>query len=638
LTGWNWAEWIGAANWWSPVIALVSGTCFGFLAGILPGIGGRIGIILLFPLAALWDPVTAAIFLFALHAVVHTATSIPAIAYGLPSTGPDVATVLDGYPLARMGRAGEALGASLSASAVGGVIGALAFAASIPIARPLITSFGPPEFFVLALLGLTMVSVLSRKGLFQGLAVGAAGMLAAMVGLDVETAARRFTFGSLSLLDGLDITAIVVGLFVVPEMLARWKKDDQESHRLAVGTSIRDVYRGALVTFRHMRVLVQSTLYGIGIGLMPGLGSSVAVWLSYAYAARHTKSEIPFGSGAIAGVIAPEAANNSKEGGAMVPTLFFGIPGSSSMAIMLAALSLSGVRVGPNMVNEDIGLSMALAATIVLANLIAIPLFFLVVPGIVRLSAINREAMAPFAIAAAVSAALIYDPSGMTIVQLSAASAFGLLLKRADWPRAPFILGFVMGPIAETSFIQTAGIWGWSALARPFTLLMCVLLVIAVVRAFRQKSTLFPRLPRKPTIVLSAVFLAIFVIAGAAGLRLPERASDVPELICLFGVLMSGAILAIQARTRQDGQVKAEAFDHVGLYALYIPAIPLAGLPLATAGFAAAVLYRLGIGVKRLISAVILFIVIQTALLAAVFDLRVERELIGRLLHALIGV
>ncbi|HSM42157.1 MAG TPA: tripartite tricarboxylate transporter permease [Afifellaceae bacterium] len=638
MTDLTWVEWIGAANWWSPAIALVSGTCFGFLAGILPGIGGRIGIILLFPLASLWDPATAAIFLFSLHAVVHTATSIPAIAYGLPSTGPDVATVLDGYPLARMGRAGEALGASLSASAVGGVLGAIAFAAAIPVARPLITTFGPPEIFVLALLGLTMVSVLSRKGLFQGLCVGAAGMLAAMVGLDIETAARRFTFGSLELVDGLDITAIVVGLFVVPEMLARWQTDDQDSHRRAVSTTVRDVFRGAFLTFRHLRVLLQSTLYGIGIGFMPGLGSSVAVWLSYAYAARHTKSEIPFGSGAIAGVIAPEAANNSKEGGAMVPTLFFGIPGSSSMAIMLAALSLAGVSVGPNLVNEDIGLSIALAATVVLANLIAIPLFFLVVPGIVRLSAINREAMAPFAIAAAITAALIYDPTAMTIVQLVAASLLGFLLKRADWPRAPFVLGFVMGPIAETSFIQTAGIWGWSALSRPATLIMCLVLVAALVRAFRQKSTLSPDLPAHATIFLSTIFLVLFLLAGAASLALPERASDVPELICLFGAATAAAILAIQVRAASPGSAKVERFDHVWLYVLYIAAIPLLGLPVATAGFAVAILYRLKIRSDRALVVSGLFFVIQAVLLAAVFDLRAERILIGRMLHALVGV
>ncbi len=550
----------------------------------------------------------------------------------------DVATVLDGYPLARMGRAGEALGASLSASAIGGVFGALAFAASIPIARPLITSFGPPEFFVLALLGLTMVSVLSRKGLFQGLTVGAFGMLAAMIGLDVETAASRFTFGSLALVDGLDITAIVAGLFVVPEMLAVWKSDDLDSHRLAAHTTLRDVLRGSMETFRHMRVLIQSTLYGIGVGLMPGLGSSVAVWLSYAYAARHTKSEIPFGSGAIAGVIAPEAANNSKEGGAMVPTLFFGIPGSSSMAIMLAALSLVGVQVGPNLLDEDIGLSIALAVTIVMANLIAIPIFFLVVPMIVRLSAINRDAIVPFAIAAAVSAALIYDPTGITIIQLAIASAVGILLKRADWPRAPFILGFVMGPIVEISFIQTSAIWGWAALARPFTLLLSAALIVALVRAFRDKGTLFPVLPRRQNIALTALFLLVFAAAGLTSLWLPERASNVPTMIAGFGLFAATAILALQSRAQTGHEPTVERFENVGSYCAYIAALPLFGLPAATAMFAAFVLKNIGVRPAKILLAVGLFFVIQLTILVAVFDLTAERELIGWLLHALIGV
>ena len=638
MIGANWPELIGAANWWALVLALLSGTGFGFLAGILPGIGGRVGIILLFPLAALWDPATAAIFLFSMHSVVHTATSIPAIAYGLPSTGSDVATVLDGYPLAKMGRAGEALGASLSASALGGVLGACAFAAAIPIARPLITSFGPPEFFLLALLGLTMVSVLSRKGLFQGLAVGALGLLASMVGLDVETAQSRFTFGSLALLDGLDITAIVAGLFVVPEMLAVWKSDDQDKHRRAVRTTIRDVFRGALVTFRHVRVVLQSTLYGIGIGLMPGLGSSVAVWLSYAAAAKHTKSEIPFGQGAIAGVIAPEAANNSKEGGAMVPTLFFGIPGSSSMAIMLAALSLVGVQVGPNLLTEDVSISIALAVTVVVANLIAIPVFFLVVPAIVRLSAINRDAMVPFAIAASVTAALIFDPSGMMIVQLAIASVLGIMLKRADWPRAPFILGFVMGPIAEVSFIQTAAIWGWSAFTRPFTLLFAILLIVGLVRSFREKTTLFPTLPRRQNLILSVLFALLFAVAGLISLSLPERASNVPTLISGFGILFALAIVTGQLRRSENQHVEAEIFNHVGIYALYIPAIALLGLPIATVLFAAAIMARTGIRVPLIAGVLFVFALIQVSILSAVFDLRAEKELIGRALYALIGV
>ncbi|MEO1399094.1 MAG: tripartite tricarboxylate transporter permease, partial [Pseudomonadota bacterium] len=474
-------------GWSGIAFALFLGTALGFLAGLVPGIGGRIGIVLSIPVATFWDPLGGAVFLFAMHSVVHTATSIPAIAFALPSTASDAATVLDGYPLAKMGRAGEALGASLSASALGGVLGALAFLAAIPIARLLISWFGPPEFLLLAIAGLAMVALLSGRNIFVGMMVAAFGFLAAMVGLDVQTADYRFTFDLIELSNGLSLAAIIGGFFVVPEMLARWNVD-AVSRKRAVSTSLRDVLAGTLVTFKHTALVIRSSLYGIMIGIMPGLGSSVSAWMSYAYAAANTKSEIPFGKGAIAGVIAPEAANNSKEGGSMVPSLFFGIPGSSSMAIMLGAFVVIGQPVGPTLLTTDIHVPLILAATVLLSNVIAIPMFFATVPHIVRLAALQREHMVPFAIAISLFAALYQSMSTVVLVQFVAASAIGIALRRVNWPRAPFLLGFIMGPLAEISFIQTSQIWGWSMFARPATIVLWLVFVFIAVRSFRQRK------------------------------------------------------------------------------------------------------------------------------------------------------
>jgi TctA family transporter len=360
--------------------ALVLGTALGFICGLIPGLGSRVGLILAIPLCGFWDPYPAAVFLFSMHAVVHTASSIPTIAFALPTSGADAATVLDGYPLARMGRAGEALGASLSASAVGGVLGALAFVLAVPVARPIVSSFGPPEFLLLSLMGISLISAVSREGMLHGLTVAAIGVLCAMVGLSVRTGEPRLTFGVAELWDGLDLPALVAGLFIIPEMLTPTRFVDDAAERSAKLTTVSEVLKGMAVTLRYRAALLRSTVYGIVVGLMPGIGASISVWLSYGYAARTVKSDIPFRQGAIAGVIAPEAANNAKEGGAMIPTLFFGIPGSSSMAIMMAALALAGVSVGPRMLGEDIGLTYLLGGAVVAANLIAIPLFFLVVP------------------------------------------------------------------------------------------------------------------------------------------------------------------------------------------------------------------------------------------------------------------
>lgn len=575
--------------------ALIVGTAFGFLAGIVPGIGGRIGIILSIPFATLWEPLSAAVFLFAMHSVVHTSASIPAIAFALPSSGADAATVLDGYAMAKKGRAGEALGASLSASAIGGLIGAAAFLLAIPVARVLITWFGPPEILLLAVMGLFMVAALAGRNLIAGLLTAALGFLAASIGFDVMTAQPRFTFGMPELLSGLDLAAVIGGLFVVPEMLTRWEYDEAGRHR-AITTSIRDVYAGLKKTFAHMGLVWRSSLYGIGVGMLPGVGSSVSVWMAYAHAKRTVRSEVPFGEGAVAGVIAPEAANNSKEGGAMVPTLFFGVPGSSSMAIMLGAFMVIGQPVGPGLLTTEIETSFVLAATVALANLAAIPMFFAVVPWIVRLAALRREHIVPIAIALALFAAMYQSLHWITLAEFVAGGILGIVLKARGWARAPFLLGFILGPLAETSFIQTSQVWGWSMFLRPATIAMLAVFAILLVRMWRNAS--HAELTARPDDAWLAVPMAgIFLASTLAAFSLPANASPFPALICLAGLTLAGvlSVMALRSRTAASDE-KPEKFSGLVATGIYCAlCIPL-GVPLASALYAFALLRAAGTG------------------------------------------
>ncbi len=573
-------------GWPGLASALLFGTFAGFVIGLVPGLGGRIGIILCIPLATFWESLGGAVFLFAMHSVVHTSSSIPAIAFALPSTGADAATVIDGYPLARKGRAGEALGASLSASAIGGVLGALAFLACIPVARLLITWFGPPEFLLLALAGLSMVVLLSGNSILTGLLTASLGFLAASVGIDVVTSAGRFTLGRPELRDGLDLAAVIGGIFVVPEMLARWSFDDAGRKR-AISTSLRDVLGGMLTTFGHLALVVRSSLYGIGVGIMPGLGSSVGVWMSYAFASRTVKSEIPFGEGAIAGVIAPEAANNSKEGGAMVPTLFFGIPGSSSMAIMLGALTVVGLPIGPSLLTADIDIPLTLAATVFLANLIAVPMFLAAVPSIVRLAALRREHMVPFAIALSLFAAAYQDPHWMTVAQFAAGGVLGVCLKGIGWPRAPFLLGFVIGPLAEISFVQTSQVWGWTMFARPGVLAMALFFTFLLVRFYRVRSRKQPRRLGNLDALLALPFAVLFALASISAWNFAENASQVPAIVCVAGLSLAALVMlsGIWGKER-DAEGPLEKFDGLGLTVSFIAMVPLLGLPMASAIYA----------------------------------------------------
>jgi TctA family transporter len=618
------------------LIALVGGTAIGFFLGLVPGLGGRLGLILCLPIAALFHPYAAAIFLFALHSVMNTSSSIPNIAFGVPTSSGDAATILDGYPLTKMGRGGEALGASLSASAIGGVLGALAFLISIPVARPLVTSFGPPELLMLAILGVAMVSSLSSEGLLQGLVVAVIGMIFGMVGIDGRTGELRFTFDSMSLWDGVGLPAVVCGIFVIPEMLSTQRRPDDESFDRAMSTRISDVYRGMFITLRYRAVLLRSTLYGILVGLMPAVGSTIGVWMSYAYAARTTKSEIPFGQGAIAGVIAPEAANNSKEGGAMIPTLFFGIPGSSGMAVMMAALAYVGVAVGPNMLTANIDLSFLLAATVLLANLIAVPFFFAVVPSIVKLSALRQDAIVPIAVAISFTASLIDAPTLATVLQVFVASAIGVALKLANWPRAPFILGFVILEMGESSYFLTAELWGWTAFQRPLTLFLAIVVVGWLAYSIRTRPPIHISGRRSENIFVSLALICFFALTVYLSLGLSTQVGLAPIVLSGISIALCALILIAAFRERKTNAV-FEPVHHIAWTGLYIISTPILGLFGSSIAYIAIVLAGIGISRRNLIVILAVFAAVQFVLLTSVFDVLIEREILGRITWAALG-
>jgi putative tricarboxylic transport membrane protein len=621
-------EFFGLASWSSALASLLFGSALGFLFGFVPGLGGRIGLILSLPIAVFFPPYEAAIFLFAMHSVVNTSGAIPNIAFGIPSSPSDMATIIDGYPLAKMGRAGEALGASLSASAIGGVLGAVAFLISIPIARPLVTSFGPPEFLMLAIFSVTMIASLSREGLLPGLIVAALGVLAATIGVDPRSAEARFTFGSYELWDGIGLAPIVCGFFVVPEMLSLTALD-RNSHERAISTRVVDVFRGMFVTLNHMRVVLRGTLYGIVIGIAPAVGSSISSWMSYDYAARTTKSDIPFGQGAIAGVIAPEAANNSEEGGAMIPTLFFGIPGSAGMAIMMGALSAAGVAVGPNLLTTDIGLSYALAATVFLANLIVVPVFFMVIPSLVRLSSIRREAIIPFAIAISVTAALIDAPSPSTMILIVVSAIFGIALKAANWPRAPFILGYVIGDLAEASYFQTVALYGWSALTRPITLGLAAFTIVWLFHVVRTRPILHIPGPRKPTLGVAAGLILFFAASIAIALATIKSDGRLPPIFVSLAAAGLSAFMFVVAWKAHDAP-PADPIRHVAATALFLLATPVLGIFASSFGFCAYTLTSVGMKARKAVFLALVFCALQYLLLRTLFDVTVEREIIGR--------
>ncbi|THD80843.1 hypothetical protein E7811_17605 [Aliigemmobacter aestuarii] len=589
----SWADSIDMAFGLVPV--LFAGMVFGLVAGLTPGISGRIGLLIALPVALWFDPVGAAVFLIAMHSVVHTTGSVPAVLLGLPTSSSEAATVMDGWPMMKAGRGGEAVGATLAASLVGGVLGGVALLALAPLGGVIARQFTSAEVAALSATGLLAISALSGRSLALGLVVAALGVLAATVGVDTHTAAERFTFGRLELWDGLNIGAIVAGLFVIPGLLHdRFKghpSGQPEMRKTPARVHYADVLRGCHATMRNGWLVLRSSVLGIVVGFIPGLGASVVVWLAYAHASASTRPAVPFGKGAVEGVIAPEAANNSKEGGAMLPTLLFAVPGTSSMGILLGAFALIGIEVGPGMASRDPWVIHLAGWVILFASLLAFPICLALAPVLTRLAFLHRAMVVPFALMASTVAALAISPSVETLVQIVVFGALGTVLAHLDWPRAPFVLGLVIGPILEGALTRTMLTVGTDALARPMVLVILGGALASVVywrrRGARRVGASLPEAeggePGSHAVV-SALVAAVFALAIAGAWSLPGQSSVLPVLVGVSGLFASLAALVARYPARGFSDVVTPSV--LAVFLAFLGAIWLVAPPLAAAAFA----------------------------------------------------
>lgn len=486
---------------------ILLGAALGFILGLLPGIGGKNSIILMTPVALFIGDINGVVFLVALHSVIHTASSIPAIAYGIPVTSADMATVQDGYPLARTGKAAYALGASLSASVFGGIIGAIFFLIAAPLVKPIILNFGPPEFLIFSIFGLTIVSAVSESGLLRGWIVCMLGMLFAMVGVSPVTSDPRFTFTSFNLWEGIPIQMVVAAIFVLPEMLSFYSDNNKTTFIKKYNFTLLEVFRGIATLKNYRKLTIISSWYGIMIGMLPGVGSSVACWMSYAYAKKHVASVIPYGEGAIAGVIGPESANNSKEGGALLPTLLIGIPGSSVMAIMMASFISLGLPIGSRFFANGNDLVIAISSSILVSNIIAFPLFIIFIPFLTKITLSETKWVALIATVLSFNIAIISGYEYHFAIIFTFMVLLGLSLKHNNWARAPFILGFVLWPLIEKSTNQIIQLWGFEVFHRPIFVIMLIALVILIFIKGKSRKIVSPKFSDTKNIFVAAIII-----------------------------------------------------------------------------------------------------------------------------------
>lgn len=464
---------------------LILGVLLGLVIGVFPGLGGIAGLSLLLPFLYGMDDISALATLVGLVAVIPTSATFTSILMGIPGSSSSQATVLDGFPLAKQGKASRALGAAFSASLFGGLFGAVILTFFVQIAREVILVFGSAELFMLAIFGLTMVGSLSGKSLVKGVVACGFGILVGSIGAAPATGEFRMVFGIDYLYDGLPLVVIALAIFAFPEISELFRKDSAIAEEADLGKGgwldgLRDLIRNKWLALRCAGI-------GTIVGAIPGMGGSVVDWIAYGHVVQSSKDKSKFGKGDIRGVIAPESANNAKEGGALMPTLLFGIPGSGSMAVFLGGMVLIGIEAGPSMVTTDIDLTYTIIWSLAIANVLGAGLSLLLAGPISQLTRIKFSLIAPFMIMVISFAAYQATKDMMDLWMLLIFGVVGIFMKRFGWSRPAFLIGFVLATQAESYLNMSVQFYSWDMFQRPGVLIILILSLISIY--FSRKGT-----------------------------------------------------------------------------------------------------------------------------------------------------
>jgi TctA family transporter len=547
---------------------LALGALLGLILGILPGIGGIAGIAILIPFTYAMDPYTAFAFLLGLASTTATGDPIPAVLFGIPGGAGSAATVLDGYPMAKRGEAGRALSACYMSSLLGGLFGALLMAVSIPLLRPLVLAIGSPELLALAIFGISMVAVLSGNTPLRGLAAAALGLMLAMVGTDPQTGTQRWTFDSLYLWEGVRLIPIVLGLFALPELC------DLAVARSAISGGRIDVQRGtwqgARDCFRHWWLVLRCSWIGAFFGAIPGVGGSVIDWLAYGHAARTERgARQTFGTGDVRGVIASESANNAKEGGALVPTVAFGVPGSAGTAVLLGAFMVHGLIPGPQMLDKNLSVTYAMVWSIALANIVGAGLCYAFSAQFARVATLRYTLILPMVLGIVYIGAFEAGRDWGDLFALLAFGALGWIMKQLRWPRPPLILGFVLGDIFERYLFVSVERYGMEWLTRPLVMVLLVLALAGLVRPLwrdlRSSQLGLGRPHLRPSQLFPLALIAVFSYMLVEARAWSSAARIVPQIVGSLGLAFAALSLANAALRRAPHA--AAAAGHMDLAA-----------------------------------------------------------------------
>ena len=450
------------------------GLLIGFVVGILPGLGGPTAMALMLPFIFKMSSVEAFAFLLGMTAVTATTGDITSVLFGVPGEPTTASTIVDGHAMAKKGEAGRALGAVLMSSLVGAIFGAVCIALAVPIVRPLVLTFGSPEFFMLALLGITFVAALSGEAVLKGIICGGIGLMLATVGLDPISGIQRYTFGQLFLWDGVGLVPVTIGFYAIPETI-----------ELAVlGTSIAQdkvtalggVMQGVKDTFVHWWLVLRCSAIGTFTAIIPGMGAATTQWIAYAHAVQSSPNKERFGKGAVEGVLGPGAANNSTLGGSLITTLAFGVPASVIMAILLGGFIIQGIVPGPDMLlpppKGKLDLTFSFVWVIIISNIITVAICFFFLKPLARITQVRGSLIIPFILILIYLGAFAEKNAFEDMLVVLFFGALGWILEKLQWPRPPLLLGLVLVPLAENRLFLSSDNYGVAWFWRPGVLII----------------------------------------------------------------------------------------------------------------------------------------------------------------------
>ncbi|MBU2160784.1 MAG: tripartite tricarboxylate transporter permease [Alphaproteobacteria bacterium] len=583
------------------LLYMLVGVTVGLVIGVIPGLGGIAGLSLLMPFLYGMDDISALAMLIGLVAVIPTSDTFSSVLMGIPGSSASQATVLDGFPLARQGQAARALSAAFISSMFGGIFGAVVLTGFVVVARPLILMFGSAELFMLALFGLSMVAVLAGRSLAKGLAACAVGLLIGSMGGAPATGEFRMTFGLGYLYDGIPLVVIGLGLFAVPEISDLLRRNASISDRPPLGSGWAKGFRD---WYSNIWLSIRCSGMGCMIGAIPGLGGSVVDWIAYGHAVQTCKNPENFGKGDPRGVVAPESANNAMQGGALLPTMLFGIPGSGSMAVFLGGMVLLGMEPGPAMVTTNLDITYSVIWSLALANVMGAGICLLLAIPISRLTQIRFPLLAPFMITLICFAAFQATRDIGDLLALLSLGLLGILMKRFAWPRPAMLIGFVLAPQSETYLYQAVQFYDWSFVTRPGVIIIGLLTLASVIFGIRKRVDDTGHVvsaakdtdehegrwtSRAPQIVFALMIVGLLIVGLKDALDQSFLAAVFPASVAVVGLAMALWLLPELICghrghvSHYDSELDGETVGKAGIGGLWGGALWIGGLVLASA-------------------------------------------------------